>query len=111
MTIGPAPMIRMVEMWVRFGIRSRWQEIGHKKRARYRASLKPRARVALARGVVFRPDSAAAKPRKGAHQPAISDSFGYSCHPRNLCENPKALAEVGRFDIAAIQMIFCFHSL
>src|ERR1700761_1020297 len=48
--MGPAPMIRMVEMSVLLGINSRGLKIRHKKRARCRASLEPRARVTLARG-------------------------------------------------------------
>src|ERR1700716_1989297 len=51
--MGPAPMIRMVEMSVRLGIKSHGQEIGHKKRARSprvphnRRWVRPCARVSL----------------------------------------------------------------
>src|SRR5204862_3860113 len=114
--MGPAPMMRMVEMSVLLGIRSHGQGTGHKKRARMprvpqaRArsakveagfagqtpSFVPRsrsqfmnermiftpnrphfggscaaARLLLARGVVFRPDSAAAKGPQRLSQPAF----------------------------------------
>src|SRR5258706_3968759 len=70
--MGPAPMIRMVEMSVLLGIKSRGnRKLGTKKGRAYRASLEPKRQVALARGVVFRPDSAAAKGFYKAHQPAF----------------------------------------
>src|SRR5262245_27805594 len=55
MTIGPAPMIRIDLMSVRFGIRSR--TTGHKKRARLVRVPRTAPRSGLARERVFRPDS------------------------------------------------------
>src|SRR5215212_862230 len=69
--MGPAPMIRMVEISVLFGIKSHGPGIGHKKRARVRASLEPRARISRAR-LVFRLDFA---PAKGPPSP-INRQFG-----------------------------------
>src|SRR5450631_1020732 len=49
--MGPAPMIRMVEISVLLGIKSRGLEIGHKKRARLpRVPQTPALGINLARG-------------------------------------------------------------
>src|SRR5215468_5680622 len=71
--MGPAPMIRMVEMSVRLGIKAHgMREIGHKKRARWpRVPLPQREGNPRAR-VVFRPVSTPAKPPKTGHQRGIS---------------------------------------
>src|SRR5205823_1037139 len=73
--MGPAPMIRMVEMSVLLGIELTDWILGTKKGRACCASPKPRARVTLARGVVFRPDSAPAKPPKAPRQPAFCQGF------------------------------------
>src|SRR4051794_24778882 len=89
--MGPAPMIRMVEMSVLLGIRSRGLDFGHKKRARMprvpsaKSAGIPRARV------VFRPDSAPAKPRKTA----INRQIG-----KNLA-----------LKLRAVQSVFAFAAL
>src|SRR6266702_1632373 len=83
--MGPAPMIRMVEISVLLGIELTDWILGTKKGRACCASPKPRARVTLARGVVFRPDSAPAKPPKSRHQPAISTGF---CRKRQACLAP-----------------------
>src|SRR3569833_916593 len=62
--MGPAPMIRLVVLFVRLGITAHGLEFGHKKRARYRASPEPRARGLPRARVGLRPDFWAAKPRK-----------------------------------------------
>ncbi|HAP12096.1 MAG TPA: hypothetical protein DCR50_14760 [Afipia sp.] len=53
--MGPAPMMRIVEMSVLLGIKSHGQEaeqeFGHKKRARVRASFEPGAWGAMRAGV------------------------------------------------------------
>src|ERR1700724_268751 len=70
--MGPAPMIRMVEMSVRLGIKSRGnRELGTKKGRACRASLKQERQATPRARVVFRPDSAAAKGPYGPHQPAF----------------------------------------
>src|ERR1700722_16787159 len=66
--MGPAPMIRMVEMSVLLGIKSQRLENGHKKRARLPRVPQAVARVTPRARVVFRPDSAAAKGSKTGHQ-------------------------------------------
>src|ERR1700676_1769949 len=65
-------MIRMVEMSVRLGIKSRGnRELGTKKGRACRASLKQERQATPRARVVFRPDSAAAKGPYGPHQPAF----------------------------------------
>src|SRR6202011_669175 len=65
-------MIRMVEMSVRLGIKSRGnRELGTKKGRACRASLKQERQATPRARVVFRPDSAAAKGPDGPHQPAF----------------------------------------
>src|SRR6202011_100151 len=64
--MGPAPMIRMVEMSVLLGIKSHGLGIGHKKRARGRASLHPKRQVTLARGWSL---DQIPQPRKGLKGP------------------------------------------
>src|SRR5881397_1222629 len=75
--MGPAPMIRMVEMSVLLGIKSRGREFWHKKRARMlRVPEKPQREGGPRAQAVFRPVSAPAKPPKTAHQPAFWNEFG-----------------------------------
>src|SRR5579872_2307548 len=65
-------MIRMVEMSVLFGIKSRGSKAGTKKgRACLRVPHNRRLGSPRARGV-FRPDSVSAKPPIMEHQPAFS---------------------------------------
>src|ERR1700730_16864707 len=65
-------MIRMVEVSVRFGIKSRGnRELGTKKRRSCRPPLKQERQPTPRARVVFRPDSAAAKGPDGPHQPAF----------------------------------------
>src|SRR3984893_18896530 len=64
--MGPARMNRMVEMSVLLGIKSHGLGIGHKKRARGRASLHPKRQVTLARGWSL---DQIPQPRKGLKGP------------------------------------------
>src|ERR1700694_1065727 len=93
--MGPAPMIRMVEMSVLLGIKSRGQGIGHKKRARIpRVPLKNSARLP-SRAAVFRPDSATAKGFYRLHQPAFWAVYacgGSSAQNRGEWRAPPAFA-------------------
>src|ERR1700733_1890371 len=83
--MGPAPMIRMVEMSVLLGIKSQRLENGHKKRARMPRVPQAVARVTPRARVVFRPDFAAAKPPKTGHQRGNSrlrsSSYGVASPP------------------------------
>src|ERR1700712_2297781 len=80
--MGPAPMIRMVEMSVRLGINSHGQEFGHKKRARVPrvpcagARDRPCARVSL---------DQISQPRKG-FRAAINRQFRGMRAPPSLFE-------------------------
>ena len=68
MTIGPAPMIRIVEMSVRFGIASRLRggKSTQKKGALAARPLSP-CEGQTSRGAVSRPDSGGRKANKAAH--------------------------------------------
>src|ERR1700676_1350754 len=82
-------MIRMVEMSVRLGIKSRGnRELGTKKGRACRASLKQERQATPRARVVFRPDSAAAKGPYGPHNPAFS--------PLPLSALPLSLFELRR---------------
>src|SRR6266568_7064513 len=59
--MGPAPMIRMVEISVLLGIKSHGRELGTKKGRACCASLEPLAPGYPRARVVFSPDSATAK--------------------------------------------------
>src|SRR5215510_10707128 len=74
--MGPAPMIRMVEMSVRLGIKSHGMELGTKKGRAGRASPRPLREGTPRARVVFRPVSAPAKPPKTGHQRGNSAIFG-----------------------------------
>lgn len=73
MTIGPAPMIRIDLMSVRFGIRSRIT--GHKKRARLVRVPRTAPRSGLARERVFRPDSAGREGRRRGSPPRARNAW------------------------------------
>src|SRR6478735_12124552 len=66
--MGPAPMIRMVEMSVRLGIKSHGMELGTKKGRAGRASPLPQREGTPRARLVFRPVSTPAKPPKTGHQ-------------------------------------------
>src|SRR5258708_28114945 len=71
--MGPAPMIRMVEISVLLGIKSRGQEIGHKKRARLPRVPQARRQVTLARGWSL---DQIPQPRKGLKAPINRHFWG-----------------------------------
>src|SRR3982074_2264520 len=75
MTIGPAPMIRMLEMSVRFGIRARF---GHKKKARLPRVPRGRAGLRPARAAGVRPESAG---REGER----SQTARFACSVPHVC--------------------------
>src|SRR5258708_40188690 len=96
--MGPAPMIRMVEISVLLGIELTDWILGTKKGRACCASLEPRARVTLARGVVFRPDSAPAKGPKSPHQP-------------RYCRGFRPSAEIRHPSSATVQSVYAFALL